>query len=236
MTDLTNQKCIAIIAAIEYEGELISKELQDAKKTVILGKTVYEGTIGKNNVVVMCCGMGKVSASIGTQALIDRYHPDCIINTGCAGALSPKLGIGDLVLSESVVEWDLDLRAIGFPLGYIDAIGCVEMKADAELCQQIESSIPKEEKVLRGQIASGDQFVSTKAQRENLRENFPNALCAEMEGAAVGHTCLQNNVPFCIVRAMSDTADGDSGIDFARFSNIVSEKSAAWLLNYLKKQ
>ena len=228
------KKKYAIIAALDYEVEIIRDALENKTEKTILGTPVYEGTIGECDVVAMRCGMAKVSAAIGTQALIDAYHPDYVINSGCAGALAAGLGIGDVVVSDVVVEWDLDLRAIGFPLGYIDALGYVEMKADAELGDRIAKAIPETERVFRGLIVSGDAFVSTDEQRKTIFDNFPAALCAEMEGAAVAQTCLQNGVPFCIIRAMSDTADHASTVDFATFAAQSGRKSAAWMLKMLR--
>lgn len=225
----------AIIAALDFEEELIRDQLDNMEETELLSTPVYTGTIGNHEVVLMRCGMGKVSAGIGAQALIDEYHPDYVINTGCAGALSPELGIGDVVLSKSVVEWDLDLQAIGYPLGYIDALDCVEMKASRKLCDQIAAVIPDDVNVVKGMVVSGDQFVSTNEQRATILANFPDAQCAEMEGAAVGHVCRQNKIPFCIIRTMSDTADGNSGVDYGEFSIKASKKSAAWLVDMLSK-
>lgn len=229
------EDCYAIIAALDFEEELIRDQLEDMEETELLSTPVYTGTIGSHRVVLMRCGMGKVSAGIGAQALIDEYHPDYVINTGCAGALSPELGIGDVVLSKSVVEWDLDLQAIGYPLGYIDALDCVEMKADRELCDRIAAVIPDDVNIVKGMVVSGDQFVSTNEQRAKILANFPDAQCAEMEGAAVGHVCRQNRIPFCIIRTMSDTADGNSGVDYGEFSIEASKKSAAWLVDMLSK-
>ena len=224
-----------IIAALKYEEDLFRAELSDVKKITILNKPAYTGILGDNEVIIMQCGMGKVSAGICAQAMIDSYHPDFIINTGCAGALDNDLKVGDVVISDNVIEWDLDLREIGLPLGYIDALGCVEMKASSLLANKIMQF--KDEKINAkiGTIVSGDQFVSTNEQRKTILKNFPSALCAEMEGAAVGHVCLQNDVPFCIIRSMSDTADGNSGTDFATFSEQASQVSAKWLIKMLKQ-
>ena len=225
---------VGIIAALPYEEALFRKEFSEAEEVTILSKPAYSGVLGDFEVVIMQCGMGKVSAGISAQAMIDLFHPDFIINTGCAGALDQSLQVGDVVISDSVVEWDLDLREIGFPLGYVDALGCVEMKASKELGDRILAAKTDGLRVLRGTIASGDQFVSKDEQRQTILTNFPGALCAEMEGAAVGHVCLQNHTPFCIIRAMSDTADGKSGTDFAAFSEKASEVSAAWLIRMLR--
>lgn len=224
-----------IIAALKYEEDLFRAELTNVNKITLLNKPAYTGILGDNEVIIMQCGMGKVSAGICAQAIIDNYHPDYIINTGCAGSLDSSLKVGDIVVSNSVVEWDLDLRMIGLPLGYIDALGCVEMKASDILKNKILSSKPENIVVKEGAIASGDQFVSTNEQRKMILQNFPNALCAEMEGAAIGHVCLQNDIPFCVIRSMSDTADGNSGIDFEKFAAESSKISAGWLINMLKK-
>ena len=229
---MSKGKRCAIIAALEFEEEIIRKALKYRREYTLLGTVAYKGRIGDNEVVLIRSGMGKVSAAIGAQALIDKFRPDCVINTGCAGALDKALGVGDMVISDSVVEWDLDLRAIGFPLGYIDALKCVEMKAHAPLVDRLLRAV--EGRVMRGLIVSGDQFISTDAQRQHIREHFPAALCAEMEGAAIGHVCRQNGVPFCILRTMSDTADGNSGVDFAAFSATASRQSAACLLRMLQ--
>ena len=225
----------AIIAALEFEEIMLRRAMKNRRSGVLLGTPVYKGLIGENEVVLMRSGMGKVSAGIGAQALVDRYHPDYMINTGCAGALAEGLHIGDMVISDGVVEWDLDLRAIGYPLGYIDALKCVEMRADAALADRLCRIAQERGKALRGLIASGDQFVSTDEQRRVIRDNFPGALCAEMEGAAVGHVCLQNGIPFCILRTMSDTADGTSNVDFVVFSKAASEISGALLLEMLSR-
>ncbi len=223
-----------IIAALEFEGLIFKEEMENVKEFTILNKPAYSGIIGKNEVVVMQCGVGKVSASIGAQVMFSEYHPDYVINTGCAGALHPDLKIGDVVISQSVVEWDLDLRQVGYPLGYIEALGCVEMKADEKLNKMINDSKLEGVRVFNGLIVSGDQFVSTAGQREHILKNFPKALCAEMEGAAIGHVCIQNNIPFCIIRTMSDTANSNSGVEFATFAPQVSRKSASWLIKMLK--
>ena len=225
----------AIVAALDFEVNLIRDALSDMEETELLGTPVYCGTIGDNDVVVMQCGMGKVSAGIGTQALIDKYNPDYIINTGCAGALAKNLKVGDVVLSDCVVEWDLDLQAIGYPLGYIDALDTVEMPASPELVERLSGVISEDCTVVRGMIVSGDQFVSTNEQRETILSRFPDAQCAEMEGAAVGQVCAQNDIPFCIIRSMSDNADGDSGVSYDEFSKEAGEKSAHWLIEMLKK-
>lgn len=226
---------IGIIAALPEEVSALKAALENAQE-VSLGGTIYHtGSIGGSSVVLMQCGMGKVSAAAGTQAMITAFSPDTIINTGCAGALAAELKVGDFVVSSATVEWDLDTIAIGNPRGYVSSMNAVRMPADSQLAEMIRAALPQDASVLTGLVVSGDQFVSTEAQRKLILESFPDALCAEMEGGAIGHVCRQNNVPFCVLRCMSDTADGNSGISFAEFAPVAGEKSARALLSLLTK-
>lgn len=225
---------IGIIAAMETEMLHLKKEIAGLQTEVIAGTEYYTGKIGKYEVVLIQCGIGKVSAALGAQAMILRYQPDCIINTGCAGAMAGDLRIGDMVISEFTVEWDMDLLALGLPRGYISAVDQVHMKADEKLADWIGTAVPADMHLRRGLVVSGDQFVSRKEQRDTILEAFPETLCAEMEGGAIGHVCAQNHVPFCVVRCMSDTADGDSEVNFAAFVQEAGEKSADILLRLLQ--
>ena len=227
----TEKTRFAIIAALESEEALLRAALKNRRSYTILSAPVFRGTVGGHEVILLRSGMGKVSAAIGAQMMISRFRPDLVINTGCAGALSGQLGIGDMVVSDRVAEWDLDLTPIGYPMGYIDALKCVEMQASAELADRIRPFMKGH--VMRGLIVSGDQFVSAPAQRQHILHSFPDALCTEMEGAAIGQVCCQNGVPFCVLRAISDTADGSSGVDFAAFAETAGRQSAACLIDML---
>lgn len=224
---------IAVIAALEAELELLKEALSDLKEIKAAGTVFYTGKIGETEAVLTLCGMGKVSASANTQALIALFSPDAVINTGCAGALQPDMKVGDMVLSSATAEWDLDTIAIGNPRGWVSALDAVRMDADRMLAAVIRRFIPEDITVYEGLVVSGDQFVSEPSQRELILDSFPDALCAEMEGAAVGHVCAQNGVSFCVVRTMSDTADGNSGTDFARFSAQAGRQSAGVLIDML---
>ena len=226
---------IGIIAALKCEMDILIGNLENVQIYEIAGTKYYSGTIGNHKVICMQCGMGKVSAALGAQVMITQFNPDIIINTGCAGALAQEIEVGDIVLADNTVEWDLDTIDLGNQRGYVSAMNKVVMTADKTITDQIAEVIGNNEKAYRGTIASGDQFVSTDEQRNLILEAFPKALCAEMEGGAIGHVCEQNGVPFCIIRCMSDNANGDSGVDFAEFSEVGGKKSAGYLLEYLNK-
>lgn len=224
-----------IIAAMDSEARILRENMQNLREETIARTVFYCGRIGEHEVVLMQCGIGKVCAACATQALICRFSPDYIINTGCAGALSPSLKVGDMVVSTSAVEYDLDFREIGFPLGFITSLGISEIKADISLATKIRRAIPSDINVAEGLVVSGDHFVASNEQRNIILTSFPSALCTEMEGAAIAHVCAQNSVPFCIVRCMSDTADGNSGVSFAEFSDKAGVKSAEILIDMLAK-
>lgn len=224
---------IGIIAAMACEIDILKEALTSPTIEHIAGSDYYTGIIGGCDVVFVQCGIGKVSAAIGAQAMITRYQPDVIINTGCAGAMASDLKVGDIVLSDKTVEWDIDMLAIGLPRGYISNLDRVEMTADKTITDKIEMIIGNDATVVRGLVVSGDQFISTGEQRAIILGAFPETKCAEMEGAAIGHVCAQNQVPFCIIRCMSDNANGDSHISFAEFAETAGQKSANYLLRLL---
>lgn len=226
-------KTVGIIAALEVEVNLIKNSLLNKTTVKCAGTEIHTGKIGNTNVVLMQCGIGKVSAALGTQAMISQFKPDCIINTGCAGGIAKGIKIGDIVLSTATAEWDMDTTVLGDPRGYIYSLGTSIVKSSDEIVSLTEKFVPSGVTVFKGLVASGDQFVSSDDQRKIILGSFPDALCAEMEGAAVGHVCAQNNVPFCVIRCMSDTADGDSKIDYAEFSKKAGESSAEILINMI---
>ena len=234
MDNAKKQQRIGIIAALPFEIAVLKGALTDGVVKVIGGSEYYLGKIEGCDVVFMQCGMGKVSAAAGAQAMITAFEPDIIINTGCAGALAHELKLGDMVLADKTVEWDLDTIDLGNPRGFVSAMGKVEMETDKSVTDKIAEAIGEDAKLFRGLVVSGDQFVSKDEQRELILTSFPGAMCTEMEGAAIGHVCAQNGVPFCVVRCMSDNADGDSGVSFAEFAPVAGERSAGYILRFLK--
>ncbi len=212
-------KTIGIVAAMEGELELLRNRIDGAETIPFASGMCYTGKIGNHTVAAILCGIGKVSAALTVQEMIDRIHPDCVINTGCAGGIAKGIKIGDIVVSDRVSEWDLDLTSLGISRGYIGTLKTADIAADKALSEMIAAAVPAGVTVRTGRIVSGDQFISRQEQRDIILSSFPDTLCAEMEGAAVGHVCAQNRVPFCIIRCMSDTADHESGVNFGEFAD-----------------
>jgi len=229
-------KTIGIIGAMDEEIALMKEASQVVAAKNILGMDFYIAKYSEKNIVIVKSGIGKVNAAVCAQVLIDHFAVDCIINVGVAGAVNKKLKIGDIVISTDTVEHDMDASELGDPVGTIPRMDKSFFEADEELIKiAIKASESFENcNVYTGRIASGDQFISSSQQKQRLHDLF-GAYCAEMEGAAIGHTCYLNKLPFLIIRSISDNADGEAGISFTEFAKTSAIKSGK-MLQYLLKE
>ncbi|MBR5288567.1 MAG: 5'-methylthioadenosine/adenosylhomocysteine nucleosidase [Clostridia bacterium] len=224
---------IGIIAAMQVEMQSLRAHLSNPVSETISGIEFVRGTIAGREVVTAVCGIGKVFAAMCAQTMILTYHPACIINTGVAGTLTDRLSIGHIAVSSAVVQHDMDTSALGDPKGLISGINKVELPADKALCEKLCACAKALDILtLTGPIASGDQFISSAERKTFITETF-GAIACEMEGAAVGHVCYVNNVPFCILRAISDSADGSSHMDYPTFVTLAAEQSVKLMLSFL---
>lgn len=219
---------IGIICAMQIEADGILALMQDKSCEKIAGMNFTKGTMHGNDVVVVVCGVGKVNAAMCALALIQAYSPDCVINSGVAGSVSPRLKIGDIVIAEKAVEHDMNGTALGdfqgeitFPEGNVMYFECDKAVGDAlyNACSFITDS-----NIERGTVASGDIFISERRQRLKIGERF-SALACEMEGAAIAHVCYRTKTPCGILRAISDDLDENEGMDFKKFCELASAKT-----------
>lgn len=217
---------IGIIGAMDIEVQALKDLMKNPTVKTISTVDFYSGEINGVDTVVAVAGVGKVNAAVCTQTMILAYKPSYIINVGVAGGLSPQLGIGDIAVAENVVEHDMDTSPIGDVPGYISGINVVRIPCDRWLCDMMVKASHHIEgvNVLKGTIASGDQFISTNDERHKIIENF-DAIAAEMEGASIGHVCYMNKIPFGVLRAISDGANSDSAMDYPTFANIAAKHS-----------
>lgn len=217
---------LGIIAAMTIEAELIVASMNDPIKEKCGGIEYTLGKIGDTDVICAVCGVGKVFAAMCAQAMIVRYSPDCIVNTGVGGTLTRELSIGDVAISLAVVQHDMDTSPLGDPVGLISGINIIEIPASIELGEKICKIAERSGvKTLCGTIASGDRFVADTDVKKRIVDNFGAVVC-EMEGAAVGQVCYVNGVPFVVVRAVSDDADGGACEDYPTFAKKSAEVSA----------
>ena len=225
---------IGIIAAMNVEMESLRSHIENPVSETIGGVTYVSGRLEGRDVVTAVCGVGKVFAALCAQAMILRYQPECIINTGVAGTLTDRLSVGDVAVSTGVVQHDMDTTPIGDPLGLISGINKVVLPADGALTVKLSACASALGiKTLPGIIASGDQFVASAERKAFIVDHFKAVAC-EMEGAAVGQACTVNGVPFCVLRAISDSADGSSHMDYPAFVRLAAEQSVKLLLAFLR--
>ncbi len=200
-----------IIGAMSVETDALKAMVEDATVEVISGVEFVSGRILGKEVVVAQCGIGKVFAALCAQTMILRYHVHEVINVGVAGSLSPDLGLLDIAVSDAVVEHDMDTSPLGDPVGLISGINLVKLPASEELAEGVLAAAAAMGKhCVKGTIASGDQFIADSARKAFLVDHF-GAIACDMEGAAIGHVCYVNRVPFSVIRSISDNASEEAG-------------------------
>ncbi len=210
---------IGIIGAMEEEVTKLKEQMINVTVLKKACMEFYSGLLEGKEVVVVRSGIGKVNAALCTQILCDDYHVTTIINTGIAGSLDNKIEIGDIVLSTDALQHDVDAVAFGYELGVIPRMETSIFMADEMLCSLAKSvceRVNPDIQVFTGRIVSGDQFIADKAVKDRLIQYFQ-PLCTEMEGAAIAQAAYLNQVPFLIVRAISDKADNSAELDYPTF-------------------
>ena len=219
---------LGIIGAMAVEVETLKTNMENLKATEKGGMTFYEGTLETLPVVVVVCGVGKVNAALCVQVLCDCFGVTHVVNTGVAGSLCAELDIGDFVISKDAMYHDFDSTAMNYPIGQVPGLPVHRFLADALLtelayaaAQQVYAGHAR-----IGTVASGDQFVSDKAKKQQIIANT-NGLCTEMEGAAIAHAAWKNGVPFVVIRAISDKADDSAQMDYPTFEAIAAKRCAA---------
>ena len=232
-----NKSLIGIIGAMSDEVDGLIARLADHKEEEICGMKFHTGSIFSRPVVIARCGVGKVFASMCAAAMIIRYSPALIVNSGVGGALSTELACADIVVADKLVQHDMDTSPLGDPVGMISGINRVYFEADARAIEILRDAAERAGiPAMVGAVATGDSFVADDAARDRILKHFPDSLCCEMEGGAIAQACFVGNTPFAVVRAISDGANGDSPLDFPSFLKIAvasSEKlTLALIENY----
>lgn len=224
---------IGIIGAMEQEVEILRGKLENLDTWEEAGATFYSGQIGAHEVVLTKSGIGKTLAALTTTLLISHYNVELVINTGSAGGIGEGLAIGDIVISEKLAYFDVDVTAFGYEPGQMAQMP-LYYEANPVLVQAaMEASSNNMLNCRSGLIVSGDTFVHSQKQINEIKTNFPLCLANEMEGAAIAHVAHQYQVPFVVIRAMSDVGDENASVNFDEFIIEAGEKSAKMVLALL---
>jgi adenosylhomocysteine nucleosidase len=233
------------MGALPEEINGIVSLMENLNETIIGRRSFYSGTINKVEVVLVYSRMGKVAAATTVSALIHQFNITELIFTGVAGGLHHFVQIGDIVMAKRLVQHDMDARPFAprYEIPLLEktwfetstpALETAE-KAITLLLQpgEINSFVPKtslanfniqKPKCFAGDVISGDQFISSTKEKQRLISEHPGALCVEMEGAAVAQVCYEHDIPFTIIRTISDVADDNSHVDFNSFIKEVASK------------
>ncbi len=226
---------IGVIVAMEVELSSIRNAMTNAEHTRISGMDYYRGMIDGKAVVTARCGIGKICAAICAQTMIREFAPRCILGAGIAGSLQ-GLPIGGIAIADQMAQHDFDLVDFGYEPGYIPALKSVYCQADPKMTETLntlaeEMNIPHS----GGTIISGDCFISKEAKKKQLIKDFPSAAACEMEGAAIAQVCCMNDLPFAVIRAISDNGDEASHEDYPAHEAMASETSARMVLAFIER-
>lgn len=225
---------LAIMGAMPEEIAPILEKLGEYKTTEYAGNSYYEASYKGVDLVIAYSKIGKVFSTLTATTMCEHFGAEKLLFSGVAGAISPKLKVGDLVVATKLAQHDLDITAFGHPFGYVPE-GAVFVETDAELrtlAHEVANEMDKS--LLEGIIATGDQFVANEEQKNWIGETFQ-ADALEMEGGSVAVVCNALNVPFFILRAISDAADMDASFSFDEFLETSAVESAEFVMKMVDK-
>ena len=226
-------KKLGIIFALKEELDETKKLFKSINEHYIYELVIYECINDGVTCFLVESGMGKVNAARSTQILIDNMKVDFVLNVGVAGSVARNINKCDIVVADRLVQHDFDLRPLGFEKGETNNAGKY-IYCDKRLVQ-IVKTLKIETKIEVGVISSGDIFVTDEKMGEKINKKF-NALCVEMEGAAVAQVCYLCKVPFLVIRAISDSPyENDNNITFEEFLKISSDIVSKFVKKFIKK-
>lgn len=225
----------AIVSAMHEELAAVLALMPDESRQLVAGREFWVGHLHGREVVAVLSRIGKVAAATTATVLVERFKVDEIVFTGVAGGLADGVRVGDVVVADSFLQHDLDVSPL-FPRYEVPLYGTSVFRSDAGLSERLASAVSRalpHQTLHRGLVASGDRFVSTSEECRALRAALPQALAVEMEGAAVAQVCHDYGVPFAAVRTISDRADDDAHVDFAKFVQEVASRQSAVIIEAL---
>lgn len=227
---------LGIVSAMQEELDLLLKDMTINEETKKANMTFYKGTLDNKDIIAVVCGIGKVNAAVCSQILISEFNVTSIINVGVAGGIGKDIYPGDVVVGTNLVQHDMDTTVFGDPHGQIPRLDTFDFKCDEalvkaslEACEEI-----KEINTFSGRIISGDQFISSVEKIQWFEKEF-NAMACEMEGASIAQVCYLNNIPFVVIRSISDNANNGAHMDYEKFIPIAVRNSTIILKSMLEK-
>lgn len=224
---------IGVIGAMQMEVDGLKEAMSSAKIETYSGVDYVIGKINDVDVVVAKCGVGKVFAAICAEVMILKFDVDLVINIGVGGTLTRDLDVLDVAVADKVMQHDMDTSALGDPVGLLSGINTIFLHTDSNVTGLLCDCLKQKGVNYRtGTIATGDQFIHTKKQKDVIRSRFQ-AIAAEMEGGSIGHVCFVNNTPFAVIRAISDGEGG--AVDYQTFAEKAAEQAIEVILTFISR-
>lgn len=227
---------IAIIGAMEPEVAILKNNMENLNTTKIANYEYFSGQLNGQDVVLVQSGIGKVASAIATALLINNFNPEYVINTGSAGGFDKELKVGDIAVGNKLVHHDVDVTAFNYEFGQVPSMPA-RFSADEKLVALAKESIAEMDEITCkvGLVATGDSFMCDPVRIEATRQQFPDMLAVEMEGAAIAQTCYQMDTPFLVIRSLSDIAGEESPMSFDAYLEIASKNSSELVMKLLNK-
>ncbi|GAB2989227.1 5'-methylthioadenosine/S-adenosylhomocysteine nucleosidase [Psychrosphaera aestuarii] len=227
---------IAIIGAMEPEVAILKNNMENLNTTKIANYEYFSGQLNGQDVVLVQSGIGKVASAIATALLINNFNPEYVINTGSAGGFDKELKVGDIAVGNKLVHHDVDVTAFNYEFGQVPNMPA-RFSADEKLVALAKESIAEMDEITCkvGLVATGDSFMCDPVRIEATRQQFPDMLAVEMEGAAIAQTCYQMDTPFLVIRSLSDIAGEESPMSFDAYLEIASKNSSELVMKLLNK-
>ncbi len=227
---------ICIIGAMDVEINSVKSRIENPVAAKIAGVDFVCGEINGCTVCAAQCGPGKINAALCAQIMADRFDADEIINIGVGCSLSPDVAIKNIVVASDVCQYDIDITALGEPRGYINGLNTIKIPTNHAISEKLSQiAIASGERIHRGTVASGDTFIASPELKAEIASSF-GAICGEMEGGAIGQVAAANNIPFAVLRSVSDGGDASAAMDYPTFKQIAAEKSTAIILKYIESK
>lgn len=224
---------IGVIGAMQMEVDNLKEAMEDVRIDEYSGVTYVSGTVFGREIVAAVCGIGKVFAAICAEAMILKFNVDYVINIGVAGTLCKELGVMDVAVADQVVQHDMNTSALGDPIGLLSGLNQIFLPSDEKMKKLICSCLQEKGIKYRvGTIATGDLFLHKPTQKALLHERF-GAIAGEMEGGSIGHVCYVNQVPFAIIRSISDDEGG--AMDYETFAEKAALQSIDVVLDFISR-
>lgn len=216
-------------------GLIVAMDIEYNKMLDALGGST--GRLGKNEIVLWKCGIGKVNAAVGTMRLVQKHRPDAIVSTGLAGGIDPVMQVMDVMAAQECVYHDVDCGVgLGCILGQVQGLPA-RFAADQRLFDHTRAvRLAPDERLVTGLICTGDQFITDRERQNVIKRNFPDGMACDMESAAIAQTCYLLGLPFLSLRIISDTPGrtDDHHQQWEDFLASMCDRSFHFVKNYLE--